>query len=104
MHNLDGCRRSHEDSKRVQTGEVGRQPWIVYNVLMTAQTDNVSGGVLPVAILLMTFYGFVFIFTMYILRRIFINRDLSKELENYATEKRTGKTGAEYPQTEKTMR
>ncbi len=86
------------------TDEVGRQPWIVYNVLTTAQTANVSGSVLPVAILLMTFYGFVFIFTMYILRRIFINRDLSKELENYATEKRTGKTGAEYPQTEKTMR
>ncbi len=86
------------------TDEVGRQPWIVYNVMRTAQAANISSGVLPVAILLMTFYAFMFIFTIYILRRIFINRDLSKDLENYATEKRIRKTGAEYSQTERTMR
>jgi cytochrome d ubiquinol oxidase subunit I len=64
------------------TDEVGRQPYIIYNVMKTYTAANTSASVIPVAIALMLFYVFIYFFTAYSLKRIFSGRDLDSELES----------------------
>jgi len=60
--------------------ELGRQPWIVYNVLSVANAANTSPAILPVLIGIIAFYIAVIPLTVLVLKRIFDSRPLAKEL------------------------
>ncbi|MDE1762310.1 MAG: cytochrome ubiquinol oxidase subunit I [Candidatus Micrarchaeota archaeon] len=62
------------------TAELGRQPWIIYNVMLVSEAANYSLSVIPGAILILLFYIFIIPFTLLALRRIFRNRQLDKEI------------------------
>ncbi|HYB06699.1 MAG TPA: cytochrome ubiquinol oxidase subunit I [Nitrososphaerales archaeon] len=53
------------------TDEVGRQPWIVYNVMTVAQAANTSEALLVPGILIVAFYLIVIPTTFYFYARIF---------------------------------
>ncbi len=65
------------------TDEVGRQPWIVYNVVKTYTVGNMSGWVIPLGIFIMVVYTFLAIFTVYIVTRILRNDDILLKLKDY---------------------
>jgi cytochrome d ubiquinol oxidase subunit I len=69
------------------TDEVGRQPWIVYNVMTTQQAANYSGGFLVPGILIIAFYVILLPLTFYFFTRVFNSSSISEE------EKREGATG-----------
>ena len=62
--------------------EVGRQPWIIYNVMTVSQAANYSTSVLPFTVAILIFYIFIMPFTVIVLRRIFRDRPLEAELVN----------------------
>ena len=53
------------------TDEIGRQPWIVYNVMTVAQAANTSAGLLLPGILIVLFYLLVIPATFYLYARVF---------------------------------
>ncbi len=53
------------------TDEVGRQPWIVYNVMTVAQAANLSSSLLVPGILIVLFYLLVVPATFYLYARVF---------------------------------
>jgi len=53
------------------TDEVGRQPWIVYNVMTVAQAANTSEGLLIPGIIVVLFYLAVVPATFYLFARVF---------------------------------
>jgi len=53
------------------TDEVGRQPWIVYNVMTVAQAANTSAGLLVPGILIILFYLVVVPSSFYLYARVF---------------------------------
>ena len=53
------------------TDEVGRQPWIVYNVMTVAQAANTSDALLIPGIMVVLFYLIVIPATFYIYSRVF---------------------------------
>ena len=53
------------------TDEVGRQPWIVYNVMTVAQAANTSGALLVPGIAIVLFYLAVVPVTFYFYSRVF---------------------------------
>ena len=53
------------------TDEVGRQPWIVYNVMTVAQAANTSAGLLVPGILIIIFYLVVVPSSFYLYARVF---------------------------------
>ncbi len=60
--------------------EVGRQPWIVYNVMTVEQAANYSSTIVPIALLFMAFYILIVPFTFLVLKRVFDNKPLKNEL------------------------
>ncbi len=60
--------------------EFGRQPWIIYNIMTVSQAANYSSSIMPIAIAIILFYVFIIPATIYIIRKTYKNRDLSKEL------------------------
>jgi len=56
------------------TGEVGRQPWIVYNVLLVAQAANYSSSFIIPGILIIAFYLILVPTTFYFFARVFYSR------------------------------
>jgi cytochrome bd ubiquinol oxidase subunit I len=60
--------------------ELGRQPWIIYNVMLVTQAANNSQSIIPITILIFLFYLFVIPATILILRTVFKERKLEKEL------------------------
>ncbi|MDE1833622.1 MAG: cytochrome ubiquinol oxidase subunit I [Candidatus Micrarchaeota archaeon] len=60
--------------------ELGRQPWIVYNVLKVADAANTSPAVVPVLIGIIAFYIVIIPLTILVLKRIFDSRPLAKEI------------------------
>lgn len=62
------------------TAEVGRAPWIIYNVMTIAQSANTSSTVIPVGIAMIIFYILVLPFTIYFVRKTLSKRDLKSEL------------------------
>ena len=60
--------------------ELGRQPWIVYNVLTVAKAANTSPTILPVLIGIIVFYIVIIPLTLFVLKRIFDSRPLAGEL------------------------
>ena len=61
------------------TAEIGRQPWIVYNVLSVSQAANTSPSIIPLAIFFVVFYLLVLPFTVLVIRRLLRDRPVSKE-------------------------
>ena len=62
------------------TDEVGRQPWIIYNVMTVSAAANTSPSVLPVGIAMIAFYIVVLPATILFVRGVMKKRDLNKEL------------------------
>ena len=62
------------------TDEIGRQPWIVYNVMTVAQAANTSTSMFVPGILIMLFYVLVLPTTFYFYARIFRQSDGQKEV------------------------
>ncbi|MGC8538133.1 MAG: cytochrome ubiquinol oxidase subunit I [Candidatus Micrarchaeia archaeon] len=60
--------------------EVGRQPWIVYNVMTVQQAANQSASIVPLAIGIIIVYIVILPATAYVLKKIFDSRPLEKEL------------------------
>ena len=56
------------------TDEVGRQPWIVYNVMTVAQAANTSDALLIPGIVIVAFYLLVIPATFYLYARVFRGR------------------------------
>ncbi len=61
--------------------EVGRQPWIIYNVMLVSQAANYSTSVIPITFVILLFYIFIIPFTLLVIKRIFKSRPLEGELE-----------------------
>ncbi len=61
--------------------ELGRQPWIIYNVMSVASAANYSSGAMPITILILAFYVVAFPLIFVLLRKIFRDRPLGKELK-----------------------
>ncbi|MEM3883498.1 MAG: cytochrome ubiquinol oxidase subunit I, partial [Methanothrix sp.] len=61
------------------TAEIGRQPWIVYNVLLVSQAANTSPSIIPLAIFFVAFYLIVLPFTVLVIKRLLKDRPVSKE-------------------------
>ena len=64
------------------TDEVGRQPWIIYNVMTVAQAANTSPSVIPLGIAIVIFYLIVVPFTFYFAARVLRRETVEKQLEN----------------------
>lgn len=60
--------------------EFGRQPWILYNVMTVQQAANTSTSIIPIAILIVLVYAIILPSTFIVLKRIFSERKLAKEL------------------------
>ncbi|MEM0201745.1 MAG: cytochrome ubiquinol oxidase subunit I, partial [Candidatus Micrarchaeaceae archaeon] len=60
--------------------EVGRQPWIVYNVMTVQQAANQSASIIPLAIGIIIVYIVILPATIYALKKIFDGRPLEKDL------------------------
>jgi cytochrome d ubiquinol oxidase subunit I len=61
------------------TAEVGRQPWIIYNVMTTQEAANYSTGFLVPGILIIMFYSILLPLTFYFFSRVFNSSSMSKE-------------------------
>lgn len=61
------------------TNEVGRQPWIVYNVMTTQQAANYSSSFLIPGILIIIFYAILLPLTAYFFPRIFNSNPTSEK-------------------------
>ncbi len=56
--------------------EVGRQPWIVYNVMLVSQAANTSQSVIPIAIAIIFVYAIILPVTLLVIRRLLRDRPL----------------------------
>lgn len=63
------------------TDEVGRQPWIIYDVMRTSAAANTSMIVIPMALGLMAFYVIIYVITFVTLKRIFARRNLETDIQ-----------------------
>ena len=61
------------------TAEVGRQPWIIYNVMTTKDAANYSGGFLVPGILIILFYVILLPLTFYFFSRVFSSNSMPEE-------------------------
>ncbi len=62
------------------TDEVGRQPWIVYNVMRTSAAANLTPSLLVPGLLIIAFYAVLIPLTFYFFARVFNSRSLSEDL------------------------
>lgn len=60
--------------------ELGRQPWIIYNVMLVSQAANQAHALSPVAMFIFAFYIAVLPATVFAILRIFKGRPLEGEL------------------------
>jgi cytochrome d ubiquinol oxidase subunit I len=60
--------------------ELGRQPWIIYNVMLVSQAANTTQGISPIAVFILLFYIAVIPATIIVIRKVFAKRLLENEL------------------------
>jgi cytochrome d ubiquinol oxidase subunit I len=60
--------------------EVGRQPWIVYNVMTVSQAANYTSSLFVPGILIIIFYVFLVPATFYFFARVFNAKPVKEEL------------------------
>ncbi|MDG6996121.1 MAG: cytochrome ubiquinol oxidase subunit I [Nitrososphaerota archaeon] len=75
------------------TNELGRQPWIVYNVMTVAAAANYSSSMLIPGILIIAFYVVLIPTTFYFFSRVFSSESMEKEERE---EERTISRGVNY--------
>jgi cytochrome d ubiquinol oxidase subunit I len=63
------------------TDEVGRQPWIIYNVMTVSQAANTSPSVVPLGIAIIIFYLVLVPFTFYFAAKVLRQERIEEELE-----------------------
>lgn len=63
------------------TDEVGRQPWIVYNVMTVSEAANYSAALFVPGLVIVAFYFFLIPFTFYFFARVFNGKPLEMELQ-----------------------
>jgi cytochrome d ubiquinol oxidase subunit I len=61
--------------------EVGRQPWIIYNVMKVSQAGNPSNSIIPTAIAIALFYIIIIPLSIFFTKLIFKKNPLLKELK-----------------------
>ena len=61
--------------------EIGRQPWIIYNVMTVSQAANTSPSVIPIAIAYIALYTVIVPLTVFIIAKVLGQRPLTGELE-----------------------
>lgn len=64
------------------TDEVGRQPWIVYNVMLTDSAANLTTSLLLPGLFIVAFYLIVIPVTFYFFVRVFNSSTVEQELSN----------------------
>ena len=64
------------------TDEMGRQPWIVYNVMTVSAAANYSSALLYPGIVIILFYLLLVPFTFYFMIRVFNNRTIELDLQD----------------------
>ncbi|MCL4314840.1 MAG: cytochrome ubiquinol oxidase subunit I [Candidatus Thermoplasmatota archaeon] len=62
------------------TDEVGRQPWIIYNVMTVNSAANTSPSVIPLGIGIIIFYLIVVPFTFYFTARVLKNESVERQI------------------------
>ena len=62
------------------TDELGRQPWIVYNVMKVSQAANYSTALFIPGLAIIAFYIILIPFTFYFFARVFNSKPLDREL------------------------
>jgi len=60
--------------------ELGRQPWIIYNVMLVTQAANYTQGISPIAVFILAFYVAVVPPTIFVIWKIMKKRPLEQEL------------------------
>ena len=63
------------------TDEIGRQPWIVYNVLTVSQAANPSTALFVPGLVIVAFYLLLVPVTFYFMVRVFNGQSLAVDLE-----------------------
>ncbi|MCL4343673.1 MAG: cytochrome ubiquinol oxidase subunit I [Nitrososphaerota archaeon] len=61
--------------------ELGRQPWIIYGVMLVSQAGNVSTSILPIMIAIIVFYAAILPFTLIYINRHFRAKPVEAELQ-----------------------
>lgn len=74
------------------TDEVGRQPWIVYNVMSVSQAANFSNALIVPGYLIIAFYLILIPFTFYFFARVFRGKP-SSTIQKQAKAEPAGKGG-----------
>jgi cytochrome bd ubiquinol oxidase subunit I len=62
--------------------ELGRQPWIIYNVMLVSQAGNTTAGISPIAVFILAFYVAVVPVTILVISKVFAKNPLENELVN----------------------
>jgi len=62
--------------------ELGRQPWIIYGVMLVSQAGNVSPSIFPIMVAIIAFYAVIVPFTIIYLRNHFRSRPVEDEIKN----------------------
>ena len=62
------------------TDELGRQPWIVYNVMTVSRAANYSEALFVPGLVIIAFYFFLIPFTFYFFSRVFNSKTMDEEL------------------------
>ena len=62
--------------------ELGRQPWIIYGVMLVSQAGNTSQSIFPIMIAIIAFYIVIVPFTFIYLRNHFRSRPVEDEIKN----------------------
>jgi cytochrome d ubiquinol oxidase subunit I len=60
--------------------EIGRQPWIIYNVMLVSQAANTSTSLIPITVIFAAFYLTILPLTVIFLRGIFRDKPISSEV------------------------
>ncbi len=60
--------------------ELGRQPWIIYDVMLVSQAGNLSSSILPIMAAIIAFYIIIVPFTIIYIMRRFKSRPVEGEL------------------------
>ncbi len=63
------------------TDEVGRQPWIIYNVMTVQSAANTSSAIIPLGIAIMIFYFLVVPFSFYFVSRVLRHESVQSEID-----------------------
>ncbi|MEM0097383.1 MAG: cytochrome ubiquinol oxidase subunit I [Conexivisphaerales archaeon] len=61
--------------------EFGRQPWIIYGVMLVSQAGNTSTSILPIMIAIIVFYALILPFTLVYINRHFKSKPVEAELQ-----------------------